>query len=93
MSTVVEEKQIAIPDEKQTTAKSSTEISKHSSLNSPTAVTHKDIAGKDLDEAFLFLAEHNDGDSNINLKALRRKIDWRIIPLMFLCYVMQFVDK
>ena len=89
MSGLVEEKQIAIPDEKQTTAKSSTEISKHSSENTPTTTT-----GKDLDQAYVFLSEHNNnGDENINLKALRRKIDWRIIPLMFLCYVMQFVDK
>ena len=27
------------------------------------------------------------------LKALRRKIDWRIVPIMFLCYTMQFIDK
>ena len=27
------------------------------------------------------------------LAAIRRKIDWRIIPLCFLCYTMQFLDK
>jgi hypothetical protein len=26
---------------------------------------------------------------NVDLKALRRKIDWHILPVMFLCYTMQ----
>lgn len=27
------------------------------------------------------------------LKALRRKIDWHIVPIMFCCYAMQLIDK
>ncbi|KAJ6441101.1 allantoate permease [Purpureocillium lavendulum] len=27
------------------------------------------------------------------LRAIRRKIDWAIMPLMFLCYFLQFLDK
>jgi hypothetical protein len=30
---------------------------------------------------------------DINEKALVRRIDYRIVPLMFLCYLMQFLDK
>lgn len=92
MSAPVEEKQIVVSDEKQT--KVSSEISKPSSLDSPRNTQSKhNIAEKDLDQAYVFLTEHSQGDDSIDLKALRRKIDWRIVPVMFLCYVMQFVDK
>ena len=30
---------------------------------------------------------------DVNEKKLMRKIDWRIIPLMFFCYLLQFLDK
>ena len=30
---------------------------------------------------------------DVNEKALVRRIDYRIVPLMFLCYLMQFLDK
>lgn len=29
----------------------------------------------------------------INEKSLVRRIDYRIVPLMFFCYLMQFLDK
>jgi hypothetical protein len=48
----------------------------------------------DLDEAFKYLHDHTDANSEgVNLKALRRKIDWHIVPIMFACYVLQFLDK
>lgn len=31
--------------------------------------------------------------SPTSLRALRRRIDWHIVPLMFLCYTLQFLDK
>lgn len=31
--------------------------------------------------------------STVDLSAVRSKIDWRIVPIMFCCYTMQFVDK
>ncbi|SPO01425.1 related to allantoate transport protein [Cephalotrichum gorgonifer] len=31
--------------------------------------------------------------SEAELKRLRRKIDWHIVPIMFCCYTMQFLDK
>ena len=55
------------------------------------------VAGRDLDAAFWYVQEsgshkHEEATPN-QLKALRRKIDWRIVPIMFLCYTMQFIDK
>jgi hypothetical protein len=48
----------------------------------------------DLDEAFRYLRDHTDEQSEgVDLKALRRKIDWHIVPIMFACYVLQFLDK
>lgn len=50
----------------------------------------------DVDDAFKYLHDHAvaGGEStSINLAALRRKIDWRIVPIMFACYVLQFIDK
>ncbi|GAO16713.1 hypothetical protein UVI_02002590 [Ustilaginoidea virens] len=43
----------------------------------------------------LFLNDHRDaaGVDAVDLNALRRRIDWHIVPLMFLCYTMQFLDK
>lgn len=53
-----------------------------------------------VDEAWNYLEKHRgdtaavtEGPGKISLDALRRKIDWHIVPLMFLCYTMQFLDK
>src|SRR5690349_14144580 len=48
-----------------------------------------------LDTAWAYLDAHRDADDTdpIDLAALRRKIDWHIVPLMFLCYTLQFLDK
>lgn len=49
-----------------------------------------------LDEAYDFLQKHG-GDGQLEdqqeLRRIRRKIDRNIIPVMFLCYTMQFIDK
>lgn len=37
--------------------------------------------------------EHPSSIFEINEKSLIRKIDYHIVPLMFLCYLMQFLDK
>lgn len=50
----------------------------------------------DPDLAYNFLANvhaSDDAAAQVDLKRLRRKIDWYIVPIMFLCYTMQFVDK
>lgn len=49
-----------------------------------------------VDSAWKFLDDHRgitDSDISVNIDALRRKIDWHIVPLMFCCYTMQFLDK
>lgn len=54
-----------------------------------------DVGTGEVDAAWKFLDEHRDVDGvdQVNLKKLRMKIDWRIVPLMFGCYTMQFLDK
>jgi hypothetical protein len=57
----------------------------------------KDVAAHEkevgqFDDAAEFLRMH-EAASWVNIIALRRKIDIRIIPLMFCCYTMQFLDK
>lgn len=49
----------------------------------------------DGDKALEFLrteAEVGEGDA-IEEKRLVRKIDWQIVPLMFCCYFLQYLDK
>ncbi|KAK5995049.1 Thiamine pathway transporter THI73 [Cladobotryum mycophilum] len=48
-----------------------------------------------VDDAWNFLNQHRDaaGAAAVDINALRRKIDFRIVPLMFCCYTMQFLDK
>ena len=53
---------------------------------------------RDLDQAFWYVQESLVGKDGYptatgHSKALRRKIDWHIIPIMFCCYTMQFIDK
>lgn len=45
------------------------------------------------DEAVVYLEGHGDVHPNVDLVALRRKIDRRLLPYMFCCYVLQFLDK
>ncbi|EGS17902.1 putative allantoate protein [Thermochaetoides thermophila DSM 1495] len=50
----------------------------------------------EVDNAWKYLDQHRDDakvDAQIDLAKLRRKIDLRIVPLMFLCYTLQFLDK
>jgi hypothetical protein len=49
-----------------------------------------------VDDAWSFLNSHAGTDletSTVDISMLRRKIDWHIVPLMFACYTMQFLDK
>lgn len=49
----------------------------------------------EVDDAWKYLDGHRDAAAvdAIDLTALRRRIDFRIVPLMFLCYTLQFLDK
>lgn len=64
-----------------------------SGVNVPAANT----AGGDLDAAYWYVHESgiqkDEEATPKQLAALRRKIDFRIVPIMFLCYTMQFIDK
>lgn len=73
---------------------------KHGQLNETVqqrSTLHPDEAsGKDVDQACVFLSgahANNETAHNVNMNALLRKIDWRIVPIMFLCYTMNFIDK
>ena len=53
---------------------------------------------RDLDQAFWYVENSSAGNdvypsSARDLKALRRRIDWHIVPIMCCCYTMQFIDK
>ena len=51
---------------------------------------------KSLDRAYFFVEASRgaaDESASIDLKRLRRKIDRRILPMMFCCFVMQCIDK
>lgn len=50
---------------------------------------------KDTDEALTFLRKEEVGDEGeyVDEKALIRKIDWMVMPLMFWCYLLEYLDK
>lgn len=58
----------------------------------------RDVKDGELDQAYWYLQEAtSDHDRNAayaeDTQILRRKIDWCIVPIMFCCYTMQFIDK
>lgn len=58
--------------------------------------THARPPNRELDRARQYILDSSVTEANssaVDLPALRRKIDWRIVPIMFCCYMMQFVDK
>ena len=69
--------------------------------NAMSEPSHDDTSNRkarDLDQAFWYVQESSVGNDAYptpasDSKALRRKIDWHIIPVMFCCYTMQFIDK
>ncbi|KAJ7607587.1 allantoate permease [Roridomyces roridus] len=59
-------------------------------------------ASDNLDSAWAFLDRHRDEAlrlgastqlSDVDIAVVRRKVDWHIVSLMFLCYTTQFLDK
>ena len=64
----------------------------------PSRTERSDRTAQDLDQAYWYVQDssiRNDvyPASASDLKALRRKVDWHIVPIMFCCYTMQFIDK
>lgn len=54
-------------------------------------------AYKDADRALEFLQRNEESEVGtviaVDEKALVRKIDWMIVPIMFACYFLQYLDK
>jgi fucose permease len=61
------------------------------SHQSHTTQLHPSSNGDPLDSK-LMTAFATNGD-DVSLRRLRRKADWRISPLTFLCYLMNLIDK
>jgi hypothetical protein len=62
--------------------------------SSPFCAASSDSANVDAAWTFLNANQNTTADTaTIDLSALRRKIDWQVVPLMFCCYTMQFLDK
>lgn len=57
------------------------------------AITPDEV--KDSDEALTFLRKEEVGDESqyVDEKALLSKIDWMVMPLMFCCYLLEYLDK
>lgn len=55
------------------------------------------VEAEKQDDAWRYLQDHASVPhaevDAIDLKKLRSKIDWHILPLMFCCYTLQFIDK
>ncbi|OQN97274.1 hypothetical protein B0A48_16816 [Cryoendolithus antarcticus] len=50
---------------------------------------------RDTDQAYAFLKAHaaEGGVSELAFAPVRRKVDWRLIPVLFLVYAMNLIDK
>ena len=94
MSGSINDKQVSHTDDKQVV---SVPLSISGSQDHQTKDTQYVVANeKDLDEAYLYMKGHEGegaDDVDVDLAKLRRKIDWRIVPIMLAAYTMQFVDK
>lgn len=73
-----------------------------SSRDTSSSHAHHPVAEKgygthdqNLDQAYWYVQSSNTAveATPAELRRLRRKIDWWIVPIMFACYTMQFIDK
>lgn len=50
---------------------------------------------QNLDQAYWYVHDSKNAVEATpdELRRLRRKVDWWIVPIMFACYTMQFIDK
>lgn len=53
----------------------------------------KNIYTKDADAAWQFIRNAEVSDVVVNEQKLVRKLDWMLMPLMFMCYYLQYSDK
>ena len=69
-------------------------LKEKSEVESNQSPVSDDIAA--VDKAWKFLDDHRDAHvtkDSAEISSIRHKIDWHIVPLMFCCYTMQFLDK
>lgn len=68
---------------------------KYECIDTPPTVNADSTDRSDVDRALIYLARQDQShfNDNVDLKVLRRKIDWRIIPVMTACFGLQFLDK
>ncbi|KAK8061980.1 MFS general substrate transporter [Apiospora phragmitis] len=58
------------------------------------SATSDSANSKELDEAYAVYAAHGDLDaSEAELKKVLRKVDYRIVPILFTTYLLQYLDK
>ena len=85
--------------------KSDKELTQSSSPNGSSLHNHEKAgsidhlpSGKALDQAYWYVQDSSTAQdaapsTPAELKRLRWKVDLWIVPVMFLCYTMQFIDK
>ncbi|KAF2155937.1 MFS transporter [Myriangium duriaei CBS 260.36] len=79
-----------------TSGTSSIEEKQPTGVATATSTTNTAQTPRDADQAFNFLASLNvsvDEVLAVNLNQLRRRIDYRLVPYLFLCYSMCWLDK
>lgn len=58
------------------------------------AIRRQATSSQAVDDAWNFLDKHGDVQhTDLDLVAIRHKVDRRILPFMFYCYFLQFIDK
>jgi hypothetical protein len=60
------------------------------------SVTRLSVDTTNIDDAWIFLQNHVDTStetSYVDMRRLRQRIDRRLVPILFGCYTMQFLDK
>lgn len=80
-------------DSKAATGPASNDIAEIQNMSD---TSHEEMAEKrdvHADDALKFLYDHRDSVSPEEEKAVLRKIDWRLIPVMMLVNSIQLVDK
>lgn len=73
-------------------------VEAHVSPGDPETGEVVNITPRNADDALRFLQHEEEGGSVREMtaqdeKSLRRKIDWMIMPLMWSCYCLQYLDK
>lgn len=64
-------------------------------LNGNQEYHHAPPFAQDLDQAYWYVKDHasTEVESPVEVRRIQRKVDLWIVPIMFLCYAMQFIDK